>query len=163
MVMTVHHGRLRGSKAHRFFVKRIKTLFQEGALQKFGHQIPLSAISPRDFKGVLLPIPVPPMLEEALGYRGTLRFVEFSYSRTGRPFVCCDGGDFILSNEDLWLRFLRHPVIAPHVPESRYPTLYGVFPSGERVPLKKLWKRVSDLDPGCPHCLLLDREKRELY
>src|SRR5258707_15581073 len=100
MVMGVHRGRLRGSKAHRFFVKRIKTAFQEGALEKFGHQIPFSTISPREFDGVLLPIPVPPMLEEAFGYRGTLRFVEFAYSKTPHQFVYCDGGDFIPSNED---------------------------------------------------------------
>lgn len=159
--MGVHRGRLRASKAHRFFVKRIKTLFRDGALEKFGRQIYVSEISPCDFDGQLLPIPVPPMLEEAFGYRGTLRFVEFAYSKTPRQFVYCDGGDFIPSDEGLWIRFLRHPLIAPHLPESRYPTLYGVFPRGERVPLKKLWKRPKDLEPH--HRLLLDREKRELY
>ncbi|HEV2196165.1 MAG TPA: hypothetical protein VGR55_11320, partial [Candidatus Acidoferrum sp.] len=60
----------------------------------------------------------------------------------------------------LWIRFLRHPLIAPHLPESRYPTLYGVFPT-EEVPRKKLWNRLKDLEPR--HSLLLDREKRELY
>ena len=38
---------------------------------------------------------VPPMLEEALGYRGALRFVEFEYSRTIRQFTYSDGGDSI--------------------------------------------------------------------
>ncbi len=158
--MGVHRRRLRGSKAHRFFVKRIKTLLREGALERFGREIPISEFSPRDFDGQLLPIPVPPMLEEAFGYRGTLRFVEFAYSKTPRQFGYCDGGDFIPSDEDLWTRFLRHPLIAPHLPESRYPTLYGVFPTGE-VPPKKLWKRLKDLE--LRHCLLLDREKKELY
>ena len=35
------------------------------------------------------------MLEEALGYRGALRFVEFEYSRTIRQFTYSDGGDSI--------------------------------------------------------------------
>jgi len=61
----------------------------------------------------------------------------------------------------LWIRFLRHGVIAPHLPESQYPTLYGVFLEGEVVPLKELWERPKDFE--LPHCLLLDREKRELH
>ena len=162
--MGVHRRRLRGSKAHRFFVNEIKTLLRDGALEKFGREIPVSEFSPRDFDGQLLPIPVPPTFEEAFGYRGTLRFVEFAYSKKPRQFVYCDGGDFIPSDGDLWIRFLRHPAIAPHLPERRYPTLYGVFPRGKTPSLKEIWKgRVSDLDPECPHCLLLDREKRELY
>ncbi len=53
------------------------------------------------------------MLEDAFGYRGTLRFVEFAYSKRPRKFVYCDRGDFIPSDEDLWIRFLRHPLIGP--------------------------------------------------
>ena len=62
----------------------------------------------------------------------------------------------IPSDEDLWIRFLRHGVIAPHLPESQYPTLYGVFLEGEVVPLKELWERPKDFE--LPHGLLLDRE-----
>jgi len=52
--------------------------------------------------------------------------------------VYSDGGDSKPADEDLWIRFLRHPSIAPHLPESRYPTLYGVFTEGEEVTLKEL-------------------------
>lgn len=158
--MGVHRDRLGGSKAHRLFSKGMKTLFQDCARELFGRRIPLSTLSPRDFGGVLLPIPVPPMFEEAFGYQGTLRFVEFSYSKAHRQLLYCDGGDLIPSNKDLWIRFLRHPVVAPHLPKSRYPTLYGVIPNG-KPPLKAVWKPRKR--PESAHCLLLDREKRELY
>lgn len=159
--MGVHRDRLGGSRAHRLFSSRMKVLFQECSLELFGRQIPLSTLSPREFGGLLLPIPVPPMLEKALGYHGTLRFVEFSYSQAPHQFGYCDGGDFIPSNEDLWIRFLHHPVVAPHLPESMYPRLYGVIPNGEKPRLKGLWKPRKR--PEAVHCLLLDREKRELY
>src|SRR5258706_10238749 len=94
--MGVHSERLAASRAHRHFVKSMKTELQEWALEKFGRAIPVAAISPRAIEGVqLLSIPVPPMLEEARGYRGALRFVEFGYSRTIRQFTYSDGGDSI--------------------------------------------------------------------
>jgi hypothetical protein len=159
--MGVHRERLAASKAHRRFVEGARSALQKWALQKLGRAFPVGAISPRAINGVqVLPIPVAPMLEEALGYRGNLRFVEFGYSRASQKFVYSDGGDSIPSDESLWIRFLHHPLIAPHLPETQYPTLYGVFPEGP-VPLKELWERAKELEPS--HCLVLDRQKRELY
>jgi len=120
------------NQAHRRFVDGTRAAFQKWALQKLGRQVPVGAISPRAIDGVqLLPIPVPPMFEEALGYRGASRLVEFGYSRVTRQFVYGDGGDNIPSDESLWIRFLRHPVVAPHLAKSKYPTLHGMFPERE--------------------------------
>ncbi len=95
--MGVHRERLAASKAQRRFVGGVKTAFQKWAQ---GKRSGLTAVTPAAFEGVqLLSIPVPPMLEEALGYRGTLRFVECGYSRTMRQFVYSDGGDSIPSDE----------------------------------------------------------------
>ena len=160
--MGVHRERLAALKAHRRFVDATKSALQNWALEKLGRQIPLVAISPKAIDAVeLLPIPVPPMLEEALGYRGALRFVQFGYSRITRRFVYSDGGDDIPGNESLWIRFVRHRLIAPLLAKSKYPTLHAVFPEGEVVPLKELCERPEDFAPA--HRLLLDRQKRELY
>ena len=158
----LHSPRLAASKAHRRFVAGMKI-----AARKTGRQIPdPSGLSPTIVGGQRLGFPVPPRLEEALGYRGTLRFVGFGFSPRTRSFGFCDGGDDIPSDQDLWLQFLRHPIIAPHLPEGRYPTLYGVFSAGGRsAPQKRLGgstaRQGERLEPA--HCLLLDRQERQPY
>lgn len=165
--MGVHRERLRATRAHRLFGAGIKTGVQKWALKKYGREIPVAAISPRSIDGVKsLSIPVPPMLEEALGYRGALRFVEFGYSARTHEFGFCDGGDHIPSNSDLWIQFLRHPAITPHLPKSRYPTLYGVFSRNQKQAVAESMAKGSDkkgryLKP--PHRLLLDRKQRQVY
>lgn len=139
--MGVHRKRLAASKAHGRFGSGMKMALQKWTLEKLGREIPIAAISPRAIDGVqLLSIPVPPMLEEALGYRGALRFVEFGYSARTHQFGYCDGGEHIPADQDLWIRFLSHPVIAPHLPERRYPTLYGVFPGSSSEPVSSFWE-----------------------
>src|SRR5208283_3684770 len=97
----------------------------------------------------------PDSFEAAFGYRGNLRFVQFGYVAGSLQFGYSDGGDDLPSDASLWSWFLHHPVIAPHLPETRYPTLYGKFPSGsERPSLEQIMSRGADL-PTC-HCLLLD-------
>jgi len=165
--MGVHRERLGACRAHGLFGAGTKTPVQKWALQKFGREIPVAAISPSAISGVkLLSIPVPPMLEEALGYHGTLRFVEFGYSARTHQFGYCDGGDDIPSRPDLWLQFLRHPAIASHLPERRYPTLYGVFRHNQRRAVAQLSGIGSEKEGRYathPHRLLLDREKRQAY
>jgi hypothetical protein len=58
--------------------------------------------------------------------------------------------------------FVRHPLISPHLPESRYPTLYGVFPSGDSRPSVEqiMEKRYSF---PAHHYLLLDRKDLKTY
>jgi hypothetical protein len=63
------------------------------------------------------------------------------------------------SDESLWSWFLHHPVISPHLPETRYPTLYGRLPSESQKPtLDQIMKGRRGL-PVC-HCLLLNRRDR---
>jgi hypothetical protein len=157
--------RMRVSKTQRLFCADLKIALQKWAVAKYGREIPVAAIYPSAIAGVrLLEMPVPPMLEEALGYRGDLRFVEFGYCPRTRQFGYGDGGDDIPSNPDLWLQFLRHPAVAPYLPESRYPTLYGVFPRNHRRAIEKFFAKGSRGKlPTPPHRLLLDRQKRQLY
>ena len=163
--MGIHRQWLRASNAQRFFSARAKTALQKWAMKKYGREIPIAAISPSTIKGVKsLSIPVPPMLEEALGYRGDSRFVEFGYSPKTRCFGYCDGGDHIPSHQDVWIQFLRHPLTARHLPKSRYPTLYGAFPRNYQRAINEFFASGSQgRFPTPPHRLLLDRKDRRAY
>ena len=122
-----------------------------------GWEIPNSLeISPTIVGAQALSFRVPPTLERALGYRGDLRFVQFGYSAGSRQFGYCDGGDDVPSDDNLWIWFLRHPVVSPHLPESRYPTLYGVFPTNSG---RQTFEQIFEAS----HCLLLDRQSRKAY
>lgn len=163
--MGIHRQRLRASNAQRFFSERAKTALQKWAVEKYGREIPTASISPSTIKGVKpLSIPVPPMLEEALGYRGDLRFVEFGYSPRTRRFGYCDGGDHIPTDHHLWTRFLRHSLIAPHLPKGRYPTLYGAFPRNYQRAIEEPFANgAKGRFATPPHRLLLDRKERHIY
>jgi hypothetical protein len=56
----------------------------------------------------------------------------------------------------------KHPVIYTHLPESRYPTLYGIFSprSRGRTAEPIIW-RGAGFAPL--HCLLIDRRDRKAY
>ena len=119
-------------------------------------------ISPTVVGAMPLGFPVPDWFEIAFGYGGNLRFVQFGYTAGGLQFGYSDGGDDLPSDASLWSWFLHHPAVTSHLPESRYPTLYGKFPSeGERPSLEQIMRRGSDL-LTC-HCLLLDRGDRRAY
>ncbi len=153
----IHSSRLAASKAHRQFVDSTRR-----SIRRLGWELPNSAeISPTIVGAQPLPFAVPPGLERALGYRGKLRFVQFGFVPNSRQFAYCDGGDDVPSDKSLWIWFLKHPLISPHLPESRYPTLYGVFPhNGERPTLEKIFGEGEDYQA---HCLLLDRQVRKAY
>jgi hypothetical protein len=85
--MGVHRERLAASRAHRRFVKGARA-----GLQRMGRNVP-SEISPTMIGAQQLSLPAPPMMEEAFGYRGALRFVAFGYSPRTHRFAHCDGGD----------------------------------------------------------------------
>ena len=154
----IHSTRLAASKAHRGFVAGIRK-----AVKKMGWEIPNPlTLSPSIVGAQMLRFPVPPTFERAFGYRADLRFLEFGYSVGSRQFGYCDGADHIPSDESLWLWFLRHPVISTHLPENRYPTLYGVsLVEGDRPAIEDVMRRGGDFDS--PHCLLLDRRDRKAY
>ena len=153
----IHRTRLAASKVHRDLVKEAR-----GTVQKLGWQVPEDDMSPTLVGAMPLPFPVPDSFETAFGYKGNLRFVQFGYTAGSPQFGYSDGGDDLPSDGSLWSWFLHHPAVAPYLPESRYPTLYGKFPSGtERPPLEHIMRRGVEL-PTC-HCLLLDRRDRRAY
>jgi len=157
----IHSARLQVSNVHKRFVTAIKA-----AMRKKGWKVssPLE-ISPTMVGAQPLAVPVPPVFEEALGYRGDLRFVQFGYSPKNRQFGYCDGGDDIPADETLWLWFLRHPAVSAHLPESRYPTLHGLFPANAEPPPEEVMDgNGGALEPRpCMHCVLLDRRSRNAY
>ena len=154
----IHSTRLAASKAHRRFVDGTRK-----AVKRMGWEIPNAlSVSPSIVGAQLLSFAVPPTFERAFGYGGDLRFLEFGYSVGSRQFGYCDGADHIPSDESLWLWFLRHPVISTHLPENRYPTLYGVsLAEGDRPAIEEVMRRGRSFDS--PHCLLLDRQDRVAY
>jgi hypothetical protein len=157
--MGVHRERLAASKAHSRFVEGAKSAFQ-----RMGRRVPgASEISPMNFGALPLSFAAPPMMEEAFGYNGALRFVVFGYSPRTRRFGHCDGGDDIPTEDDLWLKFLSHPFVASHLPEDRYPTLYGK--SSRQASLQGVMEGEDGQKEGVVsvHYLLLDRDTRQLY
>ena len=153
----IHRTRLAVSKVHRHLVKEARR-----TVQKLGWQVPEDDMSPTLVGAIPLPFPVPDSFETAFGYKGNLRFVQFGYTAGSPQFGYSDGGDDLPSDGSLWSWFLHHPAVAPYLPESRYPTLYGKFPSGtERPPLERIMGGGAEL-PTC-HCLLLDRRDRRAY
>jgi hypothetical protein len=90
---------------------------------------------------VRVSVPVPPMLEAALGYRGDARFVAFSWTPYGDEAEYNDGSSAGTGAWDGFLAFVRHPRIQPAVTRFH-------FGSSEQE---------------AQHTLLLDRDKRELF
>jgi len=156
----IHSSRLAASKTHRRFVDSTRR-----SIRRLGWELANSTdISPTIVGAQPLPFAVPPGLERALGYRGNLPFVQFGFVPNSRQLAYCDGGDDVPSDESLWTWFLKHPLISPHLPENRYPTLYGVFPrNGERPTLEQIFEDGEGKGYQAPHCLLLDRQVRKAY
>jgi hypothetical protein len=154
----IRRTRLAASKVHRHLVKEARR-----TVQKLGWQVPENdGISPALVGATPLPFLVPDSFEAAFGYKGNLRFVQFGYTAGFCQFGYSDGGDDLPSNASLWSWFLHHPAIGPHLPETRYPTLYGKFPpESERPSLEQIMTAGADV-PTC-HCLLLDRRDRRAY
>ena len=159
--MGVHRERLAASRAHRSFVEGASA-----ALQRLCRTVPIpSDLSPVMVGAKPLPFAAPPMMENAFGYRGALRFVAFGYSPRTRRFGHCDGGDDIPSDTETWLQFLHHPLVAPQLPESRYPTLYGMFSREAQPSLHEVIEGQNQRAEAfvAVNYLLLDRDTRQLY
>jgi hypothetical protein len=153
----IHRTRLAASKAHQNFVKEAKRAFHT-----MGWEVSRDLLSPTLVGAQPLFFPISPIFEAAFGYQGDLRFLQFGYAVASPQFGYSDGGDDLPSDQRLWSWFLNHPVISSHLPENRYPTLYGRFPQGTGRPaLEEIMGRGADL-PTC-HCLLLDRRDRRAY
>jgi hypothetical protein len=88
-----------------------------------------------------LDIPVPPMLEQAIGYDGEGRWVAF-YWMPGGDEVIYDDGRF--STDGTWqayLLYVQHATVAPHL--AAY--------------------NLGNSDQEAEHYLLLDRQERRMY
>jgi hypothetical protein len=153
----IHRTRLAASKAHQNVVKEAKR-----AAHTMGREISRDLLSPTLVGAQPLFFPIWPIFEAAFGYQGDLRFLQFWYTVASPQFGYSDGGDDLPSDQRLWSWFLNHPVISSYLPENRYPTLYGKFPSGPgSAALEEMMGRGVDL-PNC-HCLLLDRRDHRAY
>lgn len=92
-----------------------------------------------DATAVVLPVPVPPMLEAAIGYEGEARLVAFFFD-AGDEAYYADGRTTTCGEWDAYELYVNHPLVAPH--------LRGYdLGSSEEPPI---------------HYLLLDREARSL-
>jgi hypothetical protein len=98
---------------------------------------------------------VPPIMEQAFGYRGNLRFVDFSYSPLTHQFGYSDGGDHVPSDAQLRTKFVNHPLVRTEIGD--YPALYGNFQHRHGRFCRELNR------PQECHCLLVDRQERQPY
>jgi hypothetical protein len=89
---------------------------------------------------IKLHVPVPPMLEEALGYTGNGKFVAF-YWGAGDEAYYDDGRSSATGEWDAYLAFVQHPTIEPALRPYH----------------------LGDSDSEATHELVLDREERKLY
>jgi len=85
-----------------------------------------------------LSVPVPPMLEAALGYAGTARYVAFYWIPAGDELLWNEGWQSADGAWQGWLTFTRHPRVAPALAPYEF----------------------GDSDTPATHWLLLDREAR---
>jgi len=83
-------------------------------------------------------VPVPPMLEAALGYPGTARYVAFYWTPAGDELMWDEGWRSADGAWQGWLTFTRHPRVAPALAPYQ----------------------LGDSDTPATHWLLLDREAR---
>jgi hypothetical protein len=94
-----------------------------------------------DAAPVRVAVPVPPMLEEAIGYTGPARFVAFSWTPYGDEAEYTDGRYAGTGHWDGFLAYIQHPTIAPKL----RPFDFG------------------SSEAEATHTLLLDRDQRILY
>jgi hypothetical protein len=88
-----------------------------------------------------LQVPVPPMLAKTIGYTGEARFVAFNWTPYGDEAEYFDGRRSATGNWQAFLAYIQHPAVSP--------LLEGYdFGSSESE---------------AKHCLILDREKVELF
>jgi hypothetical protein len=64
---------------------------------------------------VPLPVPVPPMLEQALDYPGQARLVAFYWSPSGDEATYNDGAQAGDGDWVAYLAFVQHPTVEPHL------------------------------------------------
>lgn len=88
-----------------------------------------------------LPIPVPPQLEEAVGYPGDARYFALYWTPSGDEVVFDDGRGAGVGHGPGFLAFVRHPAVAPEL------TAYNF----------------GSADADADHWLILDRQGRLIF
>lgn len=123
-----------------------------------------SQISPSIVGALPLGFRMPPMMEEAFGYQGSLRFIEFSFSPNTLQFGHSDGADHVQSDEKLWMRFVNHPLILVQLRSVHCPTIFGEFEL-RRTRAPRCPEEFDEMkrELGKWHCLLFDRRERQPY
>lgn len=98
---------------------------------------------PTEFDLFRLPdIPAPPMLSEAVGYRGDNRYIGLWWDQSGDELVWSDGTQTLCGgNHEAYLLFVRHPSVVSH--------LFGY--------------RFGNSDEQAKHALLFDRQENIIY
>jgi Tfp pilus assembly protein PilF len=84
--------------------------------------------TPEKWAIVEVPMAVPPMIEQAFGYKGTRRYVAFYISLRTFKFGF-DDGEFRASDIGVWRTFTSHPLVASTLD---YPTREGCWPMLDR-------------------------------
>jgi hypothetical protein len=88
-----------------------------------------------------LHVPVPPMLERAIGYTHSARYVAFYWMPGGDEAMYADGRWSGTGEWTGYLAFVQHPTVAPHLKSYDF----------------------GSSDEEATHYLLLDRDLRELF
>src|SRR5690349_13740374 len=120
-------------------------------------------LRPEDFGLIAVPIPVPPTLEEALGYPGEERYVAFHEWRPDNTgFYIDDGQGTWQGSVPGWSLFLRHPAVTC-ICERVGLDLHRSAP----VISRQQYFSMAEADRGSfwrqSRCLVLDRNNRTLY
>jgi hypothetical protein len=105
-------------------------------------------------------MPVAPFMEDVFGYYGGRRYVAFTSVRP-RLVYWTDGIEDGYSVLAIWDRFLRHPLVSPHLEDCRFksrlvkPEELTMFES----PAEALRVELEEMGDG----ILLDRENRTVW
>ena len=156
--------RLKGPLAlHARYVANVKEALAK-VLKKQGRQIASSQL-PIVHGMRRLSISCPPMLEEAFGYRGKLRFVAFHYSPPSGRVVHSDGGDDLpIPNPNDWITFVNHPAICAEVHYCT--TMFGRVGINRMLTAEEFTQLpLQQRSHYCErfHALVVDRVDRHLY
>jgi hypothetical protein len=117
-----------------------------------------------------LPVPIPPNLEDALGYDGEARYVAFYWEPCGDEFMFDDGQYSTQGNWQVWLEYTNHQCVAPYLIEKCWRCRgVGTTNQLENEPCEIcdgagcLPLNFGYSDEVATHWFILDRETRKAY
>src|SRR5262245_22119403 len=110
-----------------------------------------------------VPIPVPPMIEDAFRYRKNEQYVSLGFGTHGGQMSDFVGDSRAPRSADLYRSFLLHPAIKPYTDAFKIETtapdwLKGLKMSGASscIEQAEVWSETA-------RCLLLDRKARQFF